>query len=368
MYFLGQAANYKGLKTWRHFFAFGNKNDSDELRAFLAAHYGTTRDRVALYHNGRSALAVAMKKLLPEKTSVVVNAFTCSAVIRAIKAAKCTPVYADISIENLHFGASELIKVLKQNRDVSAVIVQNTLGIPCDIKNIEEICNRKKLVLIEDLAHCTGVFYSDGREVGTVGRVACLSFGKGKSIDTISGGAVVFRGDEDEPVKQPEKRPKLGESMRDRWYPVFAGQIRTLYYIGLGKILTAFLVKIGCIERSADSRLATNTRLTHWQAKLALKQLKSLPRNGREPIRDFYLVKHRKELLGKLERYGYVFNDIWYDCPVAPRRDFKKLKYPEEDCPVAVAVSKHIVNTPTHYEKSDLTTAYKIIKEYKIDG
>lgn len=367
MYFLGQAANYRGLKTWKHFFAFGTENDSDELRAFLAAHYGTTRDRVALYHNGRSALAVAMKKLLPQGSEVVITALTCSAVVRAVKAAKCTPVYADIDLETLHFGAKELVKVLKKHRRVAAVIVQNSLGIPCDIKNIEEICKRKDLILIEDLAHCTGVFYPDGREVGTVGRVACLSFGKGKSIDTISGGAVVFRGDEDDPVKQPEKRPKLGESMRDRWYPFFAAQIRILYYIGLGKLLTAFLIKIGCIERSADSRLATNTRLTHWQAKLALRQLKSLPRNGREPIRDFYLVKHRKELLRKLEKYGYVFNDIWYDVPVAPLRDYKKLRFPEEDCPVAVAVSKHIINIPTHYEKSELVTAYKIIKEYKID-
>lgn len=367
MYFLGQAANYRGLKTWKHFFAFGNKDDSEELRAFLAAHYGTTKDRVALYHNGRSALAVAMKNLLPQGSEVVITALTCAAVVQAVKAAKCVPVFADIDLDTLHYGAKELVQVLKKHKKVSAVIVQNNLGIPADIESIEEICKRKNLVLIEDLAHCTGVFYNDGREVGTVGRVACLSFGKGKSIDTISGGAVVFRDDRDDPVKQPEKKPKLGESMRDRWYPVFAGQIRTLYYIGLGKFLTAFLIRIGCIERSADSRLATNTRLTHWQAKLALKQLKSLPRAGRESIRDFYLVKHRKELLKKLEKYGYVFNDIWYDTPVAPARYYKKVKFPVEDCPVAVAVSKHIINIPTHYEKSDLVTAYKIIKEYKID-
>ena len=367
MYFLGQAANYKGLKTWKHFFAFGTKDDSEELRAYLAAHYGTTKDHVALYHNGRSALAVAMRKLLPQGSEVIITALTCSAVVQAVRAAKCVPVYADIDMEKLHFGPEELIKAIKTHDNVSAVIVQNNLGIPCDIEIIEKICKRKKLVLIEDLAHCAGVFYEDGREVGTVGRVTCLSFGKGKSIDTISGGAVVFRNEEDEPPKQPEKRPKLGESMRDRWYPVFAGQIRTLYYIGLGKFLTAFLIKIGCIERSADSRLATNTRLTHWQAKLALKQLKSLPRNGREPIRDYYLVKHRKELLHKLEKYGYVFNDIWYDTPVAPARYYKKSKFHEDECPVATAVSKHIINIPTHYAKSDLVTAYNIIKEYKID-
>ncbi len=367
MYFLGQAANYRGLKTWRHFFAYGTKNDSDELRAYLAAHYGTTKDHVALYHNGRSALAVAMRTLLPQGSKVVITALTCTAVVQAVRAAKCVPVYADIDLERLHFGPKELLNVLKENDNVSAVVVQNNLGNPCEIGPIEEICQRKKLVLIEDLAHCAGMHYEDGREAGTIGRVACLSFGKGKSIDTISGGAVVFRNEEDDAVKQPQKKPKLGESMRDRWYPVFAGQIRAFYYLGLGKLLTAFLIKIGCIERSADSRLSTSTRLTHWQAKLALRQLKSLPRNGREPIRDYYLVKHRRELLERLAKFGYVFNDIWYDCPVAPARYYKKSKFREADCPVATAVAKHIINIPTHYDKSDMVTAYKIIKEYKID-
>ncbi|MBQ6393990.1 aminotransferase class I/II-fold pyridoxal phosphate-dependent enzyme [Candidatus Saccharibacteria bacterium] len=367
MLFLGRASNYKGMDILRHTFAFGTEKNSEELRAYLAAHYGATYDHVALYHNGRSALTVALRALVPKKSEVVVTSLTCCAVVQAVRAAGATPVYADINRETLHYGRVELEEVLENHDDVSAIIIQNTLGIPVDIAELEEVCREHDIIIIEDLAHCAGVRYPDGREVGTVGRAAALSFGKGKSIDTISGGAVIFLDKDDKPVTQPKKRPYFSETLADRWYPFHGRMIRTFYYLGLGKILTAALLKLGCIERSADSRLSTKTRLTHWQAKLALRQIKKLPKKGRPPLRDHYFVEDRDELLKRLRKLGYVFDEIWYDVPVSPSRYYKKMNFDEEACPVATEVADEIINLPTGVKKSDLTTAYKIIKEYKID-
>ncbi|MBQ3306004.1 DegT/DnrJ/EryC1/StrS family aminotransferase [Candidatus Saccharibacteria bacterium] len=367
MHFLGRAANYKGSEILKHTFAFGTKKDSEQLRAYLAAHYGTTLDHVALYHNGRSALTVAMRNLVPEKSEVIITGFTCFAVVQAVRAARCVPVYADIDRETLNFGKDQLLDALKNHKDAKAVIVQNTMGIPVDITEIEEICNKLGLILIEDLAHCTGVRYPDGREVGTVGRAAALSFGKGKSIDTISGGAVVFNDENDKPVKQPEKKPFFSETLADRWYPFHGRMIRTFSYLGLGKVLTGVLLKLGCIERSADSRLSTTTRLTHWQAKLVLEKFQKLPKTGRKPLRDFYFVEDREELLKRLKKIGYVFDEIWYETPVSPARYYKKVHFDEKACPNAKKVAEEIINIPTYYKKSELTPAYKVIKEYMVD-
>lgn len=368
MIFLGQASNYSGLQILRHLFAFGTQRDSDELRAYLAARYGTTFDHVALYHNGRSALTVALRTLVPRDAGVAITSLTCCAVVQAVRAAKCTPVYVDIDRKTLHFNAENLKKTLKKHKNnLKAVIVQNNLGIPADIAEIEKVCRENDLILIEDLAHCAGVRYKDGREAGTVGRAAALSFGKGKSIDTISGGAVVFLDQNDPAVKQPTKTPYSIESLNDRWYPFHGLMIRLFYHIGLGKLLTAILLKLGCIERSADSRLTTATRLTHWQAKLALRQLKNLPKNGRPPLRDHYFVENRAELLKRLEKLGYIFTDIWYDVPVSPSRYYKKMHFDEKSCPVATKTAEEIINVPVNYPKSELTTAYKIIKEYQLD-
>jgi len=64
---------------------------------------------------------------------------------------------------------------------------------------------------------------------------------------------------------------------------------------------------------------------------------------------------------------GYIFTDTWYDVPVSPSRYYAMSNFDEEECPVTTAVAKHIINVPTNYPDSELTSAYKIIKEYQID-
>lgn len=369
MIFLGQASNYSPSDIFYHTFAYGSEDHLDELRAFLAAHYGSTKDHVAVFHNGRSALTVAIKSVVSRGAKVIVNGSTCYAVIEAVRAAGCVPVYADINKENLHFGKEELKKALDGETNVQAVIVQNNLGIPCDIVGIEEVANKHKLAIIEDLAHSAGVKYKDGREAGTVGRAVVLSFGKGKSIDTISGGAVVLTNPLDTPIVQPDIKPALSDRLRDRWYPFFGAIIRTGFRLnkGFGKKIIAGLVKTHMIQRSADAKLDIGVRITYWQAHLALRQLKQLPRRGRAPIRKFYLVKNRDEVLQKLENNGIILSDIWYTTPVAPERYFESSDFHPEACPVAVEVASQIINLPTYYRASDLKPARKIISEYLIE-
>ena len=236
------------------------------------------------------------------------------------------------------------------------------------------------MVLVEDLAHCAGISYKDGKEAGTVGDFAALSFGKGKSIDTISGGALVLRSKEITYIergkyktkevklpKEPTKKPKFGDRFRDRFYPLFGAMIRGLYFFRLGRIFTSFLLKTHQIKRSADADLDLRVRLTYWQAKLALKQLENLPKN-RPPIREFYLVDDRDIVLNELERNGFIMNDTWYDIPVSPERYYKKAKYPEDECKNAVEIAKHIVNLPTHYKKAELAPARNIITKHVYKG
>ena len=365
-YFLGLSAQYSTADVFRHLFAYGTEYDLSELRAFLAAHYGATYDHVAIYSNGRTALNVAVKALAKRGGKVVITSMTCYAVVQAVKSAGCVPIFADIDPETLHFGKKELEKAIEGESNVQAVIVQNNLGIPADIEGIEEVAKAKKLAIIEDLAHCTGVKYADGREAGTVGRAVALSFGKGKSIDTVTGGAVIFTDPLDTPVAQPTDTPRLSDNFRARFYPFFGLVIRGFYNIHpkVGKYLTSALVRIGAIKRSADAKIDTKVRLTYWQCSLALTQLRSLPHSGRKPIRNFYLVKDRESVLRKFELDGYFFNDIWYDLPVAPERYYRKADFHPAECPVATEIAKQIVNLPTYYNQAEMKSALKIIQRY----
>lgn len=383
MYFLGQAANFKG-KVLSHTFATGSKKDFDALKSHLAKRYDVPAENVFLYHNGRSALAAGMKAIVPKKNGehpgVLITALTCYAVVEAVKAAGFTPVFADIDPKTLHFNGETIEKAFKKHKNIKAVIVQNNLGHPADIRSIKSSVRKHNLVLIEDLAHCAGISYKDGKEAGSFGDFVALSFGKGKSVDTISGGALVIRSEEITYVergryktkiikmpKEPTRKPKFGDRFRDRFYPLFGAMIRGLYVVHLGRLFTSFLIKTHQIKRSADADLDLKVRLTYWQAKLALKQLESLPKN-RPPIREFYFVEDRNIVLNELERNGFVMNDTWYDIPVSPERYYNKVKFPENECPIATEIAKHIVNLPTHYPRPQLVPARKIIEKHELKG
>ena len=358
-YFLGLAGGRK-VSAARQLFTFGRKKDLALLERVLSTRYG---GKTFLCKNGRSGLAIALKSCLKKGDGVIVNGFTCYAVVEAIKAAGCVPVYADISREDLNYTIDTLEKIDAKN--IKGIIVQNTLGNPVDISMVERFAKEHDLVIIEDLAHCAGIRYKDKREAGTVGAVTVLSFGKDKSIDTTSGGAVIFR-DVEAPSRSPSKRPHLVDSLRAKWYPTLAGWCRGLARIHLCGALMRLLVKVHFVEKSADNRLDTSSRCTKWQAKLALEQVMDLRKNGEGTIRDFYLVNEREKCLKELKKAGYHFDGFWYEKPVSPERYYKKVHFPEDECPVATEVARQIINFPKYYRKSELEKAQEIIRPYLV--
>ena len=393
--FNGFAANFSIKQTFRHLFACGNNNHSAGLIAALKTHYSA--DKVALYSNGRSALAAAIRASVPAGSKIAINGLTCYAVIQAVRAADCEPVYIDISPVDLNLSASRLDQVLRKTTGVKAVIVQNMLGFTTNIKSLEKIAKNYNLTIIEDLAHCAGARYTDGREVGTVGAAAALSFGKGKAIDTVSGGALVVNQNNwsagqiaenfEADFLNPTHRQKTSINLRARFYPFFGLLVRILFPLKLGKPLAALLFKIKFTQRSADGHVDLKTKLPNWQAKLALAQLKDLNQiaksrnknakriiksldlthlsaiNFNAPLRVPVLVKNRETLLKTLDKSGFHLDDIWYDVPVSPKRYYKKTNFPEKDCPETVKIAQNIINLPTFYPPEKLKNAINIIKE-----
>ncbi len=389
-YFLGMAAGFSKKARLEHTFCIGWEKDRRELAEFLEKKYGLSigveneektaetgknpktviseqarnmDPRAILCKNGRSALCLALKAYFNRGDKIIVNGFTCYAVVEAIKKAGLVPVFADISRKDLNFNVETLEKVANGAR---GLIIQNSLGNPVDIFAIEKFAQKHNLILIEDLAHSAGRKYRDGREMGTVGAATALSFGKDKAIDTVSGGAVILRDPCKNAIKAPTKFPKLSDHLRARFYPLLGAVCRGLTRIHLGGALMRGLVKIHWVEKSADNRLDLERKISKFEAKLALKQLKTL--SGRAPIREFYLVDDRDKVLRELRRAGYYFDGFWYEKPVSPERYYKKVHFPEEKCPEAVFISQHIVNFPRYYTKKELEGARKIVEQHLVQG
>ena len=388
LYFLGAAANYSRKQRLAHTFTIGTKNDIEDLKDYLSKRYN---GRAIVTKNGRSALTLALKHNFEKGSHIIVNGFTCYAVVEAVKAAGMIPVFADVNKKDLNFNTKTLNDALASSRAIVrdngsdlaseprndgrersglredqpssaiGIIVQNSLGNPVNITAVEKWATENNAKIIEDLAHCAGVNYADGREAGTVGVATVLSFGKDKSIDTISGGAVIFR-DRIPKIADPRLRPKFSDHFRERFYPLFGAISRVLTHIHLGGIFMKFLLLTHQVQKSADNKLETNRKISKFEAKLALRQLQELKDGG--PIRNFFLVKNREEVLKKLREAGYYFDGFWYEKPVSPARYYEKVGFPEELCPVAVEVTNKIINVPTFYTEEQLAPALKIINKY----
>ncbi|MBR3254058.1 DegT/DnrJ/EryC1/StrS aminotransferase family protein [Candidatus Saccharibacteria bacterium] len=380
-YFLGAAANCKHV--WRHLFAHGSEKDAANLASYLSEKY---HGETILTKNGRSALSLALRMYFEPGDKVMVNGFTCYAVVEALEAAGIVPVYTDISAKDLNYDVTTLKKAYDRSVNAGSeiqkaaegagddsgiypkgIIIQNSLGNPVDIVAIEKFVTERKMLIIEDLAHSVGVKYPDGREAGTVGAAAVFSFGKEKSIDTISGGAVVLR-DAVYKVKGartilPQNKARTSDNLRARFYPLFGKIYRGLSYVRLNGVFMRILLALHWVEKSADNRLDLTRKIGNFEAKLALKQFRELDKKDNGPLRTFYLLDNRADVLSLLKKSGYFFDGFWYERPVSPERYYKKVRFPEAECPVAVAISQKIINFPNYYSKSDLAKAERIVRE-----
>ncbi len=363
--FLGQASNYRAKDILYHTFALGSSKCSDILKAKLAVRYGTTPNRVYLMNNGRSAIAAGFKQLLPEGGGVIINGFTCYAVLQAIEAAGCQAIYADINEKTLNFDIKTLAKALKKHPEARAILIQNTLGITVNIEEIEVFAKKHGLFIAEDLAHCAGFKYQDGREVGSVGSFSALSFGKGKSLDSITGGALIINDRKLKKFDFPNQRPRLSDTLRARWYPLLAAIGRGFSKIGIQKYWYGPLIRLRLIERAVDAKLDLSRRPAHWQARCILRQFEKIDQSGVMPIRTHRFVKNRTKLINLLDQNGYNFREVWYDVPVSPIRYYRQVHFPEAECPVATAVAAKIINLPTYYPADKLARAFSIIERYE---
>jgi len=363
-------AKYTFGEVLRHLFANGRAQDSEDLRQALAGRYD---GQAVLYHKGRAALAEAIRLATGGSGSVAVSGLTCISVVQAVEAAGCTPVYVDIREDDLHFGASELSGALQKHQGLKAVVVQNMLGIPADIVGIQQVAEQAGLALIEDLAHSAGAHYADGREVGTVGDMTILSFGRDKALDVDGGGALIVRTTQTID-KLPATRVPLSSQLRTRLFPPIAWVVCRLYPIGVGRYVMAVAIRLGLVVRSADGVVNTSQAMPHWQAKRVLAQLQQLqaiaaaryekasaylpelaqfaPRQvgqqGSAPLRVPLLLSNRSEVVSHLRAHGVQASDIWYDTPIGPQRFYETVDYPEAECPVAVRVAARLINLPTH--------------------
>jgi len=145
-------------------------------------------EHVVLTSSGTSALYVLLKAYsLRKGDEVAVPAYVCEKVVRLILDMGYSVKFVDVEKDTYNLSVEDLND--KIDRNTKAVIAVHMFGNPCRMKEILEISRDRNAAVIEDSAQCICAEYHN-RKVGSLGDSAFFSFGEGKPITTITGGAI----------------------------------------------------------------------------------------------------------------------------------------------------------------------------------
>lgn len=174
------------------------------------------------------------------------------------------PVFVDIDLDTHNIDASKIEAAVSDK--TKAIMLAHSLGNPFDLEVVRSICDKYGLWLIEDTCDALGAKYQ-GRNVGTFGDIATLSFYPAHHITMGEGGAV---------FTNSSRLAKIAESFRDWGRDCYCapGEDNTCN--------NRFNWELGDLPKGYDhkyiySHAGYNLKITDMQAACGLAQLDRLP-------------------------------------------------------------------------------------------
>lgn len=198
----------------------------DRFEAELADFTGVKRAVAVI--NGTAALHICLKLagVRPED-EVLLPDLTFVATANAVTYCGAVPHFVDIEARTLGLDPYKLENYLseiatvspdgcinkKTGRLIKVVLPMHTFGHPVDLDPLVALCDRFKLVLVEDAAESLGSYYK-GRHTGNLGKVSALSFNGNKVVTTGGGGALLTN---DESLAKLAKHLTTTAKLSHKW-------------------------------------------------------------------------------------------------------------------------------------------------------
>ena len=186
----------------------------------VGAYVTQFEEKVAQYTGARYAIATVNGTLalhaalvvagVQRNDEVITQPLTFVATCNAIRYCEAEPVFVDIERATLGMSPDSLADFLEHyaeirddglcwnkqtQRVIRACVPMHNFGHPVRINEINELCKRHNIQLVEDAAESLGSFYN-GTHTGRFGALAVISF-NGNKIITTGGGGMIITDDED---------------------------------------------------------------------------------------------------------------------------------------------------------------------------
>lgn len=328
--------------------------------------------KVFLVSSGKAALTIVLRALgalTPEKSEVIIPAYTCYSVPSAIVWAGLTVVPVDVVAETLDFNLGALKQAIGPS--TLCIIPDHLFGRPAALNELTSLCRERKTFLVEDAAQAMGGEY-EGKRLGTVGDVGIFSLGRGKNITCGGGGVIVTDSDEiatelrRQVAALPEPSPLvellallammlMAVCINPSLYWLPAG----LPFLGLGEtkfhrdfpIMRLSGMRAGLLRRWKQNLARGNAA----RRENARNYISMMPRisgeDGSIPfLRLPYLLdspEERDEILALSNRYGLGISAM-YPTSVDEIPELQP-HLRKGDCPQAREVARRLITLPTHH-------------------
>ena len=291
---------------------------ADQFEKEFALVFG--RRHARLVNSGSSANLVALscltspslgERALRPGDEVITVAAGFPTTVNPIIQNRLVPVFLDVQIPTYNVDPAQLESAVSSR--TRAVMLAHTLGNPYDLAAVTAFTRRHKLWLIEDCCDALGSTY-DGKQVGTFGDLATVSFYPAHHITMGEGGCVL--------TDRPSLKT-LVDSFRDWGRDCWCdpGKENTC-----GKRFSWQLGELPCgyDHKYTYSHIGYNLKLTDMQAAVGVAQLRKLPSFIEARKRNF---QNLYDELKSLERFFVLpqatpnSEPSWFGFPLAVRPD-----------------------------------------------
>lgn len=170
------------------------------------------------FDSGTSALAAAILAAVSIKGTsrpeVILPAYGCPDLVSAVVYAGAKPVLVDLEVDRPWMDVGQVSAHITGH--TAAVIAASLCGIPERLGTLRQITEQAGVSLIEDSAQ---LFPGSLAEANWRGDMVIISFGRGKPVSLLGGGAVLFRGE------------RFGSLLPDDAIPAAGMRQRLLYQV-----------------------------------------------------------------------------------------------------------------------------------------
>ena len=293
-------------------------------------------------NSGSSALhALMLAHGFGNGDEVIVPSFTFIATAYAPMYVGAKPVFADVEEKSLGLDPDDVRK--KITKRTKAILPIHYGGIPCRIKELREIADEHGLKLIEDAAESFGAKVN-GKQTGSFGDSAILSFCQNKIFTTSEGGAAVTDN------KQVYDRLRLITSYgRVSSGDYFAGASADYVSLGFNWRMSSLLASLGLSQLKKADRLISMRRKNAEYLNRKLRGIGGI-RLVEEPKDSFAVyqlytirAKKRDSLMGFLAKRG-ITSKVYFD----PIHRYKVFRGYNANLPVTDRMSKEVLTLPMY--------------------